>query len=222
MIRVSNITKRFGVTAVLDNVSFEVEDAGTFAISGPSGSGKTTLLRLIAGLEKPDGGQILLGGELVSTPEWTIAPHLRHIGFVFQSPALWPHMTVARHVAFGLVGITKKEADERVSEVLADVDLTHLTGRYPSKLSGGEKRRVALARAVAARPRYLLMDEPLTNLDPRLKERLLTVIMKTQKETGACLVYVTHDETEARAVAGRHLVITAGRITHTAPCLSEP
>ncbi len=107
-------------------------------------------------------------------------------------------------------------------EVLADADLTHLAGRYPSKLSGGEKRRVALARAVAARPHYLLMDEPLTSLDPQLKERLLTFIMKTQKETAACLVYVTHDETEAHALAGQHLVLRAGRIAHAAPGRVKP
>jgi iron(III) transport system ATP-binding protein len=222
MIQVNSITKRFGETTVLDSVSFEVENSGTFVISGASGSGKTTLLRLIAGLDLPDEGQLSLGGELVSTPGWAVPPHLRHIGFVFQSPALWPHMTVARHAAFGLQGIKKREADERVREVLADVDLTHLAGRYPSKLSGGEKRRVALARAIAARPRYLLMDEPLTNLDPRLKEKLLTVIMKTKKETGACLIYVTHDETEVRALAGQHLVLLAGRIAHAAADRSEP
>jgi iron(III) transport system ATP-binding protein len=219
MIRVSDITKRFETTTVLDHVSFEVKDSVPCVIRGPSGSGKTTLLRLIAGLDLPDEGGVSLGGEVVSTPAWAVPPHRRDIGFVFQSPALWPHLTVAEHVAFGLTGLKKPEADQRVREVLADVDLAHLAGRYPSKLSGGEKRRVALARAVSARPRYLLMDEPLTSLDPELKERLLSYILETQKKTRACLVYVTHDENEAHAVSvsGRYLVLREGRITHAEP-----
>ncbi len=108
MIRVNNITKRFGETAVLDSVSFAVEDSGSCVISGASGSGKTTLLRLIAGLDLPDEGEIFLGGDLVSTPGWALPPHMRHIGFVFQSPALWPHMTVVQHVGFGLTGLKKE------------------------------------------------------------------------------------------------------------------
>ncbi|MBN2224827.1 MAG: ATP-binding cassette domain-containing protein [Deltaproteobacteria bacterium] len=217
MISVSNITKRFGAVTVLDNVSFAVGDCGSCVISGASGSGKTTLLRLIAGLDLPDEGEISLGGLPVSTPGGAVAPHLRHIGFVFQSPALWPHMTVAEHVSFGLTGLNKRETGRRVRRVLADADLTHLAGRYPSRLSGGEKRRVALARAVAARPRHLLMDEPLANLDPELKERLLRFILKTHRQTGACLVYVTHDEAEAQAVAQQHLVLRAGRVVHAVP-----
>jgi iron(III) transport system ATP-binding protein len=224
MISVDNVTKRFGKTTVLDGVSFAVPERGSCVISGVSGSGKTTLLRLIAGLDLPDGGGISLGGGLVSTPHGGIAPHLRRIGFVFQSPALWPHMTVAEHVAFGLAGLTKREAGERVKEVLSDAGIAGLAARYPSNLSGGEKRRVAIARAVAARPRYLLMDEPLTNLDPELKERLLGFILETHRHTGACLVYVTHDEAEVRAVAasGRHLYLRAGRIVQARPDGSRP
>ncbi len=218
MIQVRNLRKTFGEVTVLDRISFEVKDAGSCVIRGPSGCGKTTLLRLIAGLDLPDEGEISLGGKIVSTPGGGIAPYRRHIGFVFQSPSLWPHLTVAEHVSFGLVGLKKREIDERVKQVLADTDLEHLAGRYPAKLSGGEKRRVALARAVAPRPGYLLMDEPLTNLDPDLKERLLSLIMTIHRETGACLVYVTHDEGEAQAVAAseRHLVLREGRIIEAA------
>ena len=218
MIRVHNLKKSFGGATVLDRISFEIQDAGSCVIRGPSGCGKTTLLRLIAGLDLPDEGEISLGGEIVSTPDGGVAPYRRHIGFVFQSPALWPHLTVAEHVSFGLTGLKKGEVRERVKQVLADTDLAHLAGRYPLKLSGGEKRRVALARAIAARPRYLLMDEPLTNLDFDLKERLLSLIMTIHKETGACLVYVTHDEGEARAVAAleRHIVLREGRIAEVA------
>ncbi len=214
MISVDNVTKRFGRAVVLDGVSFAVPEHGSCVISGASGSGKTTLLRLIAGLDLPDTGGISLGGGLVSTPGGGIAPHLRRIGFVFQSPALWPHLTVAEHVAFGLAGLTKRDAGERIKQVLSDAGIAGLAARYPSNLSGGEKRRVAIARAVAARPRYLLMDEPLTNLDPDLKQRLLEFILETHRQTAACLVYVTHDEAEARAVAAssRHLFLRSGRI----------
>ena len=199
MIELRDMTKHFGDTVALEGVSMTLARGESLSVLGPSGSGKTTLLRLIAGLEMPDRGQVLLGDEVVSRPGWVMPPHLRGMGFVFQQPALWPHMTVARNVAFGLGG----PADARLDEVLEQAGLTALRDRLPGELSGGEARRVALARALAPQPNWLLLDEPLTNLDAEAKDEMLDLIGAVARDTGAGLIYVTHDETEATLIATR-------------------
>jgi iron(III) transport system ATP-binding protein len=212
MILMDRVTKCKGGRKILDQASLEVLPRDSVAIIGPSGSGKTTLLRLIAGLEVPDRGQIFIDGRLASSPEWTLAPYRRGIGFVFQAPALWPHMTVAQNILFGLQGLAKKEAGFRLEELLARTSLSGLADRYPHQISGGEGRRVALARALAPRPRCLLLDEPLTNLDPELKEEMLCLIEESLEESGICSIYVTHDASEAERISARILTLKGGSL----------
>jgi len=217
---VRGVVKAFGDRRVLDEVSLDVPAGASVAILGPSGSGKTTLLRLIAGLEVPDAGEIAIGGRTVSRAgRVEVPPHQRGIGFVFQSSALWPHMTAAQNVAFGMGGRGDRSGRDgragRVASLLADVGLAGMEDRYPDQLSGGEARRVALARAIAADPALLLMDEPLTNLDADRRAQLLGLIVETVARTGATLVYVTHEAEEAARVgggAGRVVVLEGGRV----------
>jgi iron(III) transport system ATP-binding protein len=212
MIIVNRLTKFYGKVKALDHVSLELKTPDPLVILGPSGSGKTTLLRLIAGLEIPDEGEVHINGSLASKPGWAILPHQRHIGFVFQSSALWPHMTVTQNIFFGLDGLTKNEAKERLRKL---IELTHLKGlehRYPDELSGGEARRVAIARCLAPEPKYLLMDEPLINLDPELKGKMLTLIEETARRTEAFLIYVTHDTEEAKKISGQMFFLKSGRL----------
>ena len=212
MISVRNVTLYYSSTIAVDSVSLEVDGNTPVAITGPSGSGKTSLLRLIAGLEIPHQGEIYIDDYLVSKPGWAIEPHIRDIGYVFQTSTLWPHMTVAQNIGFGLHNLHKAEKKNRIREQMEAMSLGDLAGRYPHQISGGEARRVALARALAPRPKYLLMDEPLTNVDPDLKERLLALIMDSVVKTEACLLYVTHDIEEAAAVSGRILKMENGRL----------
>jgi iron(III) transport system ATP-binding protein len=213
MILMDKVTKYKGGLTILNQVILEVPPTESVAIIGPSGSGKTTLLRLIAGLEMPDRGQIFIDGKLMSCPEWTLAPDKRGIGFVFQAPALWPHMTVAQNILFGLQGLTKKVARLRLEELLARTSLSGLADRYPHQISGGEARRVALARALAPRPRCLLLDEPLTNLDPELKEDMLCLIEESIWESRICSIYVTHDADEAERISERILTLKGGSLS---------
>ena len=212
MISVRNVTLYYYSTIAVDTVSLEVDGNTPVAITGPSGSGKTSLLRLIAGLEIPHQGEIYIDDYLVSKPGWAIEPHIRNIGYVFQTSTLWPHMTVAQNIGFGLHNLHKAEKKKRIREQMEAMSLGDLADRYPHQISGGEARRVALARALAPRPKYLLMDEPLTNVDPDLKERLLALIMDSVVTTEACLLYVTHDIEEAAAVSGRILKMENGRL----------
>jgi ABC-type Fe3+/spermidine/putrescine transport system ATPase subunit len=215
MIEVKQLSKSFGDVRAVDHVTFNVPAGDSLAILGPSGSGKTTLLRLIAGLEIPDEGEIYINGELSSEPGWVEAPHRRGIGFVFQAPSLWPHMTVAQNILFGLNGISRRDGRRRLDELLQQTSLKGLENRYPSQLSGGQARRVALARTLAPRPRCLLMDEPLTNLDPDLKGQLVALIKQTAEQEGVCLLYVTHDADEAKCISERVLVLRDGRLERT-------
>jgi iron(III) transport system ATP-binding protein len=212
VISITNLTKRFGQVVAVDNLSVDFAPGEMVLIQGPSGSGKTTLLRLIAGLEIPDGGQICMAGEIVSTPDWTASPYGRGIGIVFQRSALWPHMNVAQNIGFAINGNGRQEKAARICDVLRQTALSDLSNRYPAQLSGGEARRVALARAIAAGPRRLLLDEPLTNLDPGLKTQLLDVIMDYARSQGATLLYVTHDMDEAQSVGDRLVQMIDGRI----------
>lgn len=206
-LEVVDVTKRFGATVALDRVSFALEPGERLAVLGPSGCGKTTLIRVVAGLELPDEGEVRFDGQLVSRPGWAVAPHRRRIGVAFQLPALWPHMTAAENVRFGLHQRSRAQAEARVRDALALVELSDKANRYPDQLSGGEARRVALARALAPEPRLLLLDEPLANLGGALRERLLAAIRNAAAETRCTLVYVTHEPAEAAAVADRTLTL---------------
>jgi len=212
MISIRDLTKSFGEVKAVDHVSFEIQEGESLAIFGPSGSGKTTLLRLIAGLELPDVGEIHINGALMSTAGQAAPPHQRGIGFMFQTSALWPHMTIAENILFGLHNFPKDAAHQRLDEILDQVELQGLERRYPAQLSGGQSRRVALARTLAPKPKVLLMDEPLTNVDPDLKESLLRLVKETASVEGTTLLYVTHDNKEANEIAkGNLLEMVNGR-----------
>lgn len=212
MIEVRAVVKRFGEVTALDGVSLALERGASLGVLGASGSGKTTLLRVIAGLELPDDGEVLMHGRTVSRPGWAMAPHRRGLGFVFQSPALWPHMTVAGNISFGLHGLPAAEAQTRLAQIIEDTGLGGLEQRYPAQLSGGQARRVALARALAPRPHWLLMDEPLTNLDRDARDELLTLVRRMATDSGAGLIYVTHDEGEIERLACPTLRLSEGRL----------
>lgn len=209
-VRVENVVKSFGAVTALTGVSMEIAAGELFFLLGPSGAGKTTLLRCLAGLETPDQGQILFGGEDVTRVE----PHLRQTGMVFQNYALWPHLSVADNVGFGLKQqkLPKDEIAQRVHEALAKVRLTDQEGARIHQLSGGQQQRVALARALVIQPRCLLLDEPLSNLDARLRQELRVEIRRVCKETGLTTIYVTHDQKEALSMADRIAVLAGGQV----------
>ncbi len=197
-------------------LDLEIEDGEFFVLLGPSGCGKTTTLRCIAGLEEPESGRISLAGETVldAARGLFVAPEKRHIGMVFQNYALWPHMTVRQNVAYPLkTRAGERQAQQRaVAEALALVGLESLAERYPAELSGGQQQRVALARALVGKPRLLLFDEPLSNLDAQLRLRLRRDLRRIHRELGYTAVYVTHDHAEALALADRIAVMNAGRL----------
>jgi len=208
-----DLVLRRGARAVLDGLTLAVAAAERVMVLGPSGSGKTTLLRLLAGLDAPDAGVIEIDGRLASMAgRVVVAPHARGVGMVFQSAALWPHMTAAQNIGFGLGGRPGFDVRARVAEMLERVGLAGMGERYPDQLSGGEARRVALARALAGDPRLLLMDEPLTSLDPDLRSAMLDLVDRMVAASGASLVYVTHVADEAAKLAGRVVVLEGGRL----------
>ena len=209
-IQISQLTKRFGTTVALQNLDLTIEAGELFFLLGPSGCGKTTLLRSLAGFYLPEEGAIAFGGEDVTR----LAPHKRNTGMMFQSYALWPHMTVAENVAFGLVErkTPKAEIRQRVAEALASVRMEAYAERRPNQLSGGQQQRVALARALVIRPRCLLLDEPLSNLDAKLRLEMRGEIRRVCKEFKLTTVYVTHDQKEALSIADRMAVLDGGRI----------
>lgn len=215
-ISVQNLVKRFDVHTVVHGISFEVARGEFVSLLGPSGCGKTTTLRCIAGLEDANAGIIRIGDTIVSAPdEDVLVPvHERQIGMVFQSYAIWPHMTVADNVGFPLSVRKLPAADvsRQVEEALAIVGLTALKDRHPSQLSGGQQQRVALARAIVGRPKVLLFDEPLSNLDAKLREGTRTEIRRLQRELGVAAVYVTHDQEEALSMSDRVIVMDKGKI----------
>ncbi len=187
-----------------------VRDGEFMTLLGPSGCGKTTTLRIIAGLEKPDSGRVFFGDRDVTE----LKPYERNIGIVFQDYALFPHMTVFKNVAFGLEmrKLSREEIERRVREALELVGLSGLENRYPEQLSGGQQQRVALARALVIEPEVLLLDEPLSNLDAKIRERLRGEIRRIQRELGITVIYVTHDQEEAMAISDRIAVMNVGRI----------
>ena len=210
MIEVRGVSKRFGSLLAVDSFDVSVPAAARIAVLGASGCGKTTLLRMVAGLEVPDAGIVLIGGVDASAPGRSLAPHARGIGFVFQDAALFPHMSVAANVGYGVLG-PRAQVRARVRELLGRVGLEGLGERYPSELSGGQQRRVALARALAPGPARLLMDEPLTNLDSASRDALLKAIDALASSSGASLLYVTHDRSEAVALGCEVVEMRDGR-----------
>ncbi|MFP7494695.1 ABC transporter ATP-binding protein [Terribacillus saccharophilus] len=222
MIILQGLEKHYGKTAALSQVDLTIQDGEFLAILGPSGCGKTTLLRLLAGFMKPSAGRISFGETEVANSRNASKPENRNIGMVFQSFALWPHMTVEEHVHFALKNhrFAKKrtvaEQAERVSEVLELVGMESFRKRYPAALSGGQQQRVALARAIAPEPDMLLMDEPLSALDAELRVSMRKEIKQIHKKLGATIIYVTHDQGEALAMADRVLVMQHGRIEQAA------
>lgn len=213
-IRIENVSKWYGDYHALIDFSLEIGDGEFVALLGPSGCGKTTLLRSIAGLETIDGGTIHIGDSLVSRQGYTVPPEKRQLGLIFQSYALWPHMNVFKNVAYSLRirGWAKDAVRERVAEVLELVGLAHLQERYPSELSGGQMQRVAVARSLAPKPVLLLFDEPLSNLDAKLREKMRFDLRELQQQIGTTAVYVTHDQGEAMAISDRIVLMERGEI----------
>ena len=213
---VDNLVKGFGDTLAVDGVSFSVGEGEMVTLLGPSGCGKSTTLRCVAGLETFDGGDIFIGGALVSSAGQGlyIAPEHRHIGMVFQSYAVWPHMSVRDNVAYPLRfrGVPKQEMESRVRRMLDLVGLAGMEDRNVTKLSGGQQQRVVLARAMVGNPSVLLLDEPLSNLDARLRESMRFEIRRLQQEIGVTALYVTHDQSEAMVISDRVIVMSHGHI----------
>jgi iron(III) transport system ATP-binding protein len=218
-IRLDHVVKRFGELAAVDDVTLEIADREFVTLLGPSGCGKTTLLRLIAGFVAPDAGTVRVDGRVLSTPSAVVPPERRGMGMVFQNYAIWPHKTVFENVAFGLEvrKVGRAEARTRVAKVLEAVNLTGFERRYPSQLSGGQQQRVALARSLVVEPSILLLDEPLSNLDAKLRERMRWELKDLQRRTGITFVYVTHDQSEAMALSDRIAVMHQGRLQQCGP-----
>ena len=215
---IDRVTKSYGTFRALDDVSLGVDDGGFVAILGPSGCGKTTLLRQIAGFDKPDAGRILIGDAVVSTPERQVPPERRRIGIVFQSYALWPHMSVGENVAYGLnvAGVKDPERERRVNAALSLVELDGFADRPPALLSGGQRQRVALARCLVTEPSLVLLDEPLANLDVHLRASMEREFVHFHERTGTTMIYITHNQAEAMALADRIAVMDKGRVLQVA------
>src|SRR2546425_7184370 len=208
------VSKKFGTAVAVDHATLDIADGELFTLLGPSGCGKTTLLRLIAGFYRPDGGEIWFGERRVDD----LAPHVRNIGMVFQNYALWPHMTVAANITYGLKlrKLSTAEIARRLAEGLRKVNLAGLAERYPGQLSGGQQQRVALARALVLNPDILLLDEPLSNLDAKVRVQVRAEIRTLQKDLGITTVYVTHDQEEALSLSDRVAVMRDGRVLQVA------
>ncbi|RAG87357.1 ABC transporter ATP-binding protein [Streptacidiphilus pinicola] len=217
-LHVAGLSKSFGATRVLDEVSFAVEPGRFLVLLGPSGSGKTTLLRCLAGIERADAGSIRLGGRTLAEGRTHLPPDKRELAMVFQDYALWPHMTAAGNVGYALRRRRpgREESATKVASALTRVGLGEHAERYPHQLSGGQQQRVALARALVAEPGLLLFDEPLSNLDADLRERLRVEIATLTRESGATVVYITHDQAEAFALADTVGVLEQGRLVQLA------
>jgi spermidine/putrescine transport system ATP-binding protein len=209
-LRLTDLSLSFGTYTALANLSLEIKEGEFFSLLGPSGCGKTTTLRLIAGFETPDRGEITLGGEDITT----VPPNLRDTNTVFQSYALFPHMTVAENIAYPLRmrGTPKSEIAPRVADAMAKVNLTTFADRLPHMMSGGQRQRAALARAIVGRPKILLLDEPLGALDLKLREQMQHVLVDLQKSLGITFIYVTHDQGEALSMSDRIAVMSGGVI----------
>jgi iron(III) transport system ATP-binding protein len=213
-LELENLSKHYGAVRPVDGISLAVEKGEFICLLGPSGCGKTTTLRMIAGFLEPDGGEIRVNGKIISSPKSVVPPERRNMSMIFQSYAVWPHMTVRQNVAYGLKmkSVPAPERDARTDALLAATKLTEQAARYPSELSGGQQQRVALARALAPNPDILLLDEPLSNLDANLRGDMRFEIRRLHDEFHNTSIYVTHDQMEAMTMADRIVVMNAGRI----------
>lgn len=215
---VKNLRKSFDKREIVKGISFDVEKGQLLALLGPSGCGKTTTMRMIAGLEMPDDGEIWIEGALATHGrKATISQKQRHIGMVFQDLALWPHMTVYENIEFGLkaLGFIKAERKKKIEAVLDKVNMQKYAGEYPGKLSGGQQQLIAIARAIVTEPKLLLMDEPLSNIDIKLREDIRQEIRRIQQETQITTVYITHDQEDAFLLANKVAVMNAGILEQT-------
>lgn len=206
-----HLSKTFTQAAVINDLSLSIEEGTFLTLLGPSGCGKTTTLRLIAGFEQPDGGEIRIAGETVATPQHSLAPEKRRVGMVFQDYALFPHINVAKNIAFGLRGDAKSK-QRRADEMLELVDLQGLGKRMPYELSGGQQQRVALARALAPDPAILLLDEPFSNLDTALRAQVRAQVRSILQQAGSTAIFVTHDQEEALSLSDKVAVIFEGHL----------
>jgi iron(III) transport system ATP-binding protein len=214
-VRISGLTKRYGDVAAVESLSLDVAPGELVALLGPSGCGKTTTLRLVAGFLTPEAGEIWVGDRCVSSAGSVVPPERRRMAMIFQSYALWPHMTVAHNIAYGLrfkSELSRAERDRRVAEILKAVQLGGLEGRYPGELSGGQQQRVAVARALVVEPEILLLDEPLSNLDANLREEMRFEIRRLHEAFTITTLYVTHDQAEAMVISDRVAVLERGRV----------
>jgi multiple sugar transport system ATP-binding protein len=211
VIETKDLSKHFGEVVAVDGIDLSIREGELMVILGPSGCGKTTLMRMIAGLEKPTGGDVMIGGEIVTD----LPPRVRPIAMVFQSYALYPHMTVFNNIAFPLKahgGFSKEEMKEKVEWAASILDIQHLLSRKPRELSGGERQRVALSRALAKEPGVLLLDEPLSNLDAKLRASARDELQRFQRRLGITTIFVTHDQIEALGMGDRIVVMSQGKI----------
>jgi iron(III) transport system ATP-binding protein len=218
-VELRGLTKKYGAVPVVDGVSLRIEHGQLVCLLGPSGCGKTTTLRLIAGFIEPTDGEILVGDKVVSSPGWAMEPQNRNMSMIFQSYALWPHMTVAQNVAYGLElrRLDRATVRKKVTAMLATTRMDAYADRYPADLSGGQQQRVALARALVVDPETLLLDEPLSNLDANLREEMRFEVRRLHDEYRYTTVYVTHDQAEAMTTADLIVVMSAGRIEQAGP-----
>jgi ABC-type Fe3+/spermidine/putrescine transport system ATPase subunit len=218
-VSLETLVKSYGTTPVVKGLSLHLPAGQFLSLLGPSGCGKTTTLRMVAGLERPDSGTIRIGDDVVDGPGAHVPPERRGLAMVFQSYAVWPHLTVAKNVAYPLErqGVPRAEHGARVTEALAQVHLSPFAERMPHALSGGQLQRVALARALAARPRVLLLDEPLSNLDAALREELRGELASLRARLGTTMLYVTHDQAEALALSDQVAVMNKGVLEQLAP-----
>jgi iron(III) transport system ATP-binding protein len=214
-VAIKSLTKRYGDVAAVEALSLDVKPGELVSLLGPSGCGKTTTLRLVAGFLRPEAGEIWVGERCLSSAASVVPPERRRMAMIFQSYALWPHMTVARNVAYGLrfkSGMPKADRDRRVTDILRTVQLSGFESRYPGELSGGQQQRVAVARALVVEPEILLLDEPLSNLDANLREEMRFEIRRLHEAFGITTLYVTHDQAEAMVISDRVAVLHRGRV----------
>jgi len=214
-----DVSRRYGDGLALDHVSLDVPPGEVLCLLGPSGCGKTTLLRIAAGVERPSSGRVLLDGQEVAGPNHFVPPEKRGVGLMFQDFALFPHLTIRQNVAFGLRSLSRSEANAEAMAALGRVGLSHYANAYPHILSGGEQQRVALARAIAPRPSVLLMDEPFSGLDPRLREKMREETLAILHETRATSIVVTHDAEEAMRMGDQVALMRRGRVVQTGKAL---